>query len=178
MLYKLLSLLLSYPDREFCRHFREIEDAVAGLEMSPPDRDALNGFLAWSQSLPVTEFQARYVETFDLTPDNALYLTHHLFEEQDRERGVTLATLSEYFKAEGFTVDAGELPDYLPLILEYVSTLEDETLARSFLSQSAQALEVVANNLRDTGSPWSPLLDVVLRHGEQAGVRRPAAAPN
>lgn len=173
MLYKILSLLLGYPDREFCEHLFEIEDAIAETEMELQDREALSGFLDWCQSIPATDFQARYVETFDLTPDNALYLTHHLFEEEDKERGITLATLSEYFKAEGFQVDGGELPDYLPLILEYVSNLEDETIARSFMSQSAQALAVVANNLQRIKSPWSPLMAVVVRHGQAASALNP-----
>ena len=72
-------------------------------------------FIAWAQALPFTELQEHYVKTFDLTPDNALYLTHHLFEEQDRARGPALVKLSEYFQAQGFAIEHGELPDYLPL---------------------------------------------------------------
>lgn len=176
MLYKILSVLLSYPDREFFAHLDEIEDAVEILELDLRDREALTAFLAWCQELPATELQARYVETFDLTPDHALYLTHHLFEEQDRNRGMTLATLKEYFRHAGFEVDAGELPDYLPLILEYVSTLDDKVIAGSFLRQSAQALEVVANNLQANQSPWAPLLQIVLRQGAGAQARQAAQA--
>ena len=125
-LYKLLSVLLEYPTAELIEHLGEIEATIPALEQATgEDREALWNFLAWARGLPLTELQAHYVKTFDLTPDNALYLTHHLFEEQDRARGPALVRLSEYFTQQGFEIDRGELPDYLPLILEYVSTLPD-----------------------------------------------------
>ena len=69
---------------------------IGGLEhATPEDQQALLDFIAWAQALPFTELQEHYVKIFDLTPDNALYLTHHLFEEQDRARGPALVKLSE-----------------------------------------------------------------------------------
>jgi len=112
--------------------------------------------------------QANYVKTFDQSPENALYLTHHLFEEQDRERGPTLVELADYYKSQGFEIESNELPDYLPLILEYVSTLDDETQARLFLKQSAEACEIVAANLESVHSPYAPLVRIVERHGRLA----------
>jgi len=96
--YKLLSVLLEYPTKEFIEHLGEMEETLPALEPATgEDRETLRTFLAWARSLPPTELQAHYVKTFDLTPDNALYLTHHLFEEQDRARGPALVRLSEYF---------------------------------------------------------------------------------
>jgi len=66
----------------------------------------------------------------------------YLFEEQDRARGPALVKLSEFFQAQGYTIDAGELPDYLPLLLEYVSTLPDEQGARQFLHQAVEVAAV------------------------------------
>ena len=114
----------------------------------------------------MTELQAHYVKTFDLTPDNALYLTHHLFEEQDRARGPALVRLSEYFTQQGFEIDRGELPDYLPLILEYVSTLPDMASARGFLEQTTDVANVLAKNLALMESPYAALLCMVARHGK------------
>jgi Nitrate reductase delta subunit len=57
------------------------------------------------------------------------------------------------------------LPDYLPLLLEYISTLEDELSAREFLRQSAPVSEIVAQNLEKIDSPYAPLLRIVERHG-------------
>lgn len=165
-LYKLLAVLLEYPTREFRDHLDAIEAAIPGLDNATgKEKGVLHDFTAWARSLPLTEFQAQYVKTFDLTPDNALYLTHHLFEEQDRNRGPTLIRLSEYFKQAGFEIENGELPDYLPLILEYVSTLDNDARARTFLSQSADVSAIVAENLETIASPYAPLLRIVERHG-------------
>ena len=163
-LYKLLSILLEYPTEELTASWPEIEAALLTLD-DAADREALNRFINWARPLPLTQLQAYYVKTFDFTPDNALYLTHHLFEEQDRERGPALIALSEFYESEGFEISDGELPDYLPLVLEYVSTLEDETSARLFLYQSVHACEIVAHNLEKVDNPYAPLLRIVERHG-------------
>lgn len=165
--YKILALLLEYPDQELREHWDEIKLEIARLET---DRRVLETFVAWAESLPLTELQAVYVKTFDLNPDNALYLTHHLFEEQDRERGPALVHLSEYFKTEGLELAGGELPDYLPLLLEYASTLDDATSARLFLRESAHVSEILARNLESIDSPYAPLLRLVARHGRLAGL--------
>lgn len=165
-IYKIISILLEYPTRELVDHWEEIEQLIPELEhASQEDKEALEGFMRWAGSLLLTEYQAEYVRTFDFTPENALYLTHHLFEEQDRDRGPALVDLSEYYKAEGFEISDGELPDYLPLVLEYVSMLNSETDARLFLQQSAHVSEIVAGNLEKTQSPYAPLLRIVERHG-------------
>ncbi len=166
-LYKLLSVLLEYPTRELIEHLGEIEGTIPALEQaSGEDREALRTFVAWARGLPPTELQAHYVKTFDLTPDNALYLTHHFFEEEDRARGPALVRLSEYFTQHGFEIDRGELPDYLPLILEYVSTLPDMASARGFLEQTADVANVLAKNLVLIESPYAALLSIVARHGK------------
>ena len=181
-LYRILSVLLEYPSRELVRHRNEVFDAVHALQLDSEDRQDFDAFEEWVRRQSETDWQEHYVRTFDLSPDNALYLTHHLFEEQDRERGLTLVTLSQYFKAEGYEVAPGELPDYLPLILEYVSTLKDDRVARSFISQSAQALAVVADNLDAIDDPYAALLRIIRRRAEaeppagQSGGAEQAAA--
>ncbi len=165
MIYKLLSILLEYPTRELSEHWAEIEDTVLSLDKrDQADIAALQDFVRWARSMPLIKLQANYVKTFDQSPSNALYLTHHLFEEQDRERGPALVELAEYYKSEGFEIDSGELPDYLPLVLEYVSTL-DPVNARLFLQQSVHASEIIADNLEKCKSPYAPLLRVIERHG-------------
>ncbi len=168
-IYKLLSVLLEYPNAELREHLAEIEQMIAGLEhATPEDRQALSDFVAWAQALPFTELQEHYVKIFDLTPDNALYLTHHLFEEQDRARGPALVKLSEYFQARGFAIERGELPDYLPLLLEYVSTLPDERNARQFLHQAVEVATILARNLENMESPYALLLRIVERRSQLA----------
>ncbi|MFH0351283.1 MAG: nitrate reductase molybdenum cofactor assembly chaperone [Chromatiales bacterium] len=168
-IYKLLSVLLEYPNAELREHLAETAQMIGTLEhATPEDQQALLDFIAWAQSLPFTELQEHYVKTFDLTPDNALYLTHHLFEEQDRARGPALVRLSEYFQAQGFAIEKGELPDYLPLLLEYVSTLPDAQNARQFLHQAVEVAALLARNLENMESPYALLLHIVERQGQLA----------
>jgi nitrate reductase delta subunit len=170
MIYKLLALLLDYPTEELSEHWLEIEEMLSTLDnLDEVDKAVLETFTQWAQSMPLIKLQTNYVKTFDQSPSNALYLTHHLFEEQDRERGPALVELAEYYKSQGFEIDNGELPDYLPLVLEYVSSLEPLD-ARLFLQQSAHASEIIADNLEKCESPYAPLLRLVERHGRLAEI--------
>ena len=73
--------------------------------------------------------------------------------------------LSELYKATGFEISDGELPDYLPLILEYVSTMDDASSAGQFLQQTAQAADIIASNLEKNANPYAPLVRMIERHG-------------
>ena len=110
--------------------------------------------------------QQDYVKTFDMVPEHSLHLTHHLFGD-DRGRGPALVDLSEHYKGMGLGMKEGELPDYLPLILEYVSIL-DEFAARMFLADAKKVLTVLAANLEKSGSHYAPLLRLVEHRGQLA----------
>lgn len=157
--YRLLARLLDYPDAELAAHLDEAEALLTDLPDSA--RRTIGDFIAWAKKQHLTDWQAQYVRTFDLTPDTSLHLTWHLFEEQDRQRGITLAGLAEFYKKQGLEIDCGELPDFLPLILEYASTLPHGQGAM-FLQQCRQALEVLAENLARAESPYAPLVQLLI----------------
>jgi nitrate reductase molybdenum cofactor assembly chaperone NarJ/NarW len=169
-LYKVLSILLDYPDRELVGHLDELAQVIKHLEeVSEEERQTLQDFLKTLGGRPLTDLQSDYVQTFDLlTPDNTLHLTHHLFDEQDRARGPTLVKLVDYFKRAGLELDRHELPDHLPLLLEYASILEDGASARTFLRETSAAVAVIAENLEKIASPYAPLLRIVEQHGQRA----------
>ncbi len=110
--------------------------------------------------------QENYVNTFDMVPEHDLHLTHHLFGD-DRGRGPALVDLSEHYKAAGLDVAAKEIPDFLPLILEYVSTLDDMG-ARVFLGDAAKVLTVLAANLEKAESPYAKLMRIIENRGHLA----------
>lgn len=164
--YKVLSILLEYPTKDLVAHWDDVNQLIAELpELSAEDNKILSGFTHWASSLSLTKFQAEYVNNFDMTAENSLYLTYHLFDEQDRDRGPALIELAELYKTTGFEINDGELPDYLPLILEYVSTMDDKASARAFLQQTAQAAGIIASNLEKNESPYAALVRMVARHG-------------
>lgn len=158
--YKVLSALLEYPDEELKAALPEIGAALTREpDISAQDRAALERFLQWMADTDTTDLQAGYVQTFDLTPEHSLHLTHHLFGD-DKNRGPALIDLSEFYKSYGVEVATNELPDYLPLILEFAAYLEDGE-ARRFLADAAKVLTVLAANLEKSMSPYAPLVRVI-----------------
>jgi nitrate reductase delta subunit len=170
-IYKILSILLEYPRKDLTDNWHELKKMLADMpELAEQDKAKLTDFISWASKLSLTEFQAKYVDDFDMTAENSLYLTYHLFDEQDRDRGPALIELSELYKSTGFEINDGELPDYLPLILEYVSTMDDTQSARAFLKQTTQAMDIIASNLEKNVSPYASLLRVVEHQGHLAEI--------
>lgn len=178
-MFKLLSALLDYPGDELLAELGEavVEagpggawDLVISLDrrqfFPPEEQLAIAEFLAALLAMDRTEAKARYVQTFDLVPEHSLHLTHHIFGEE-RTRGPALIDLSEYLKSYGFTHDEKELPDFLPLILEFASELEPDE-ARVFLGDAAKVLRVMAANLEKAGSPYARLVRIIENHGSLA----------
>jgi len=77
-----------------------------------------------------------------------------------RDRGSALIDLQEFYKSTGWQAVENELPDYLPMILEYASSL-DEMGARVFLRDAVDAISILAGNLEKTSSPYAKLMRVV-----------------
>ena len=163
--YKVLSALLEYPNEELKSALPEIGAVLADDgSIGDQERAVLEKFLQWLAESDLTELQAGYVQTFDLTPEHSLHLTHHLFGD-DRGRGPALIDLTEYYKEFGLQADEHELPDYLPMILEFASTLE-EIEAQVFLNETVKVLTQLAANLEKAASPYAPLLRMIEQHGQ------------
>jgi nitrate reductase delta subunit len=162
--YTLLSRLLDYPDGDLMKSLTEISDAIRNSgDITGEERETLLGFTAWLAMHDTIAIQEVYVQTFDMTPEHDLHLTHHLFGE-DNDRGPALIDLSEHYKLAGLEANEQELPDYLPLILEYLSVL-DEVRAQAFLADAGKVLKVLAENLEKAGSPYARLVRIVENRG-------------
>jgi len=159
-IYKLLSALLDYPDQELLDHLPELRDAMERCEdVDEAERSAVLDFLSHLQQHTLTALQADYVQTFDLTAEHSLHLTHHLFGD-DKNRGPALIDLGELYKDYGVQAVDDELPDYLPMILEFAAYLDD-TEAMVFLSDAHKVFKVLADNLKKAESPYAGLLSII-----------------
>lgn len=159
-IYKLLSALLEYPDQELIDHLPELHEHITQcLDTDTTERDALYVFITYLQNKPLTTLQEDYVQTFDLTPEHSLHLTHHLFGD-DKNRGPALIDLGELYKDYGVEVVTNELPDYLPLVLEFIAYLDDNE-ATAFLSDAHKVLSVITENLSKANSAYAALLSIV-----------------
>lgn len=164
--YTVISRLLDYPEQELLDHIDEMRTVVAEDDLLvEAEREAIHGVLDWMAGQSLLDLQAEYVQTFDVVPEHTLYLTHHTFGDS-RERGPALVELGEHYKATGVEAES-ELPDYLPLILEYCATL-DPMEVQLFLGQAQEVLALVADNLDKAESPYASLVRIVEKRGRLA----------
>jgi len=167
IIYTILSRLLDYPDPDLKGNLDVMDEVLnKDSQITEQERTAINDFIKQLRQQSLMELQQEYVQTFDMVPEHSLHLTHHLFGD-DRGRGPALVDLSEHYKGMGLDMREGEIPDYLPLILEYVSTL-DEMAARVFLADAGKVLTVIAANLEKSDSHYAPLVRLVEHRGQLA----------
>jgi nitrate reductase delta subunit len=162
--YKAMSLLLEYPTQELHANLDDLAKAVSQeADMQDEERSAVLDLIAFMRQSDLIELQAEYVKTFDLVAEHSLHLTHHLFGD-DKNRGPALIDLTEMYKEYGLDQSTNELPDYLPLILEFASQLEDSE-ARVFLADTSKILKVLADNLDKVSSPWATGIRLIEKRG-------------
>jgi nitrate reductase molybdenum cofactor assembly chaperone NarJ/NarW len=156
--YKLCSLLLLYPDAELLEAGGELRAAVAEL---PRSRAAavLGEFLDWWSSSDPLELAEHYVETFDLDKRSGLYLTFY-GKGDKRERGQALVRLKRMYRASGLPLEGTELPDYLPVMLEFAAAAPTGR-GELVLREHRAALELVRIGLHERDDPYARVLDAV-----------------
>jgi len=163
--YKSLSLLLEYPSEELLAHLEEIGRLVeTASDCDASERAAIAVLLRHLADKPLTELQADYVKTFDFTAEHSLHLTHHLFGD-DKNRGPALIDLTQMYRDYGLELASNELPDYLPLVLEFAAGLDDAE-ARRFLADTTKVIGVLAANLEKADSTYAPLFRLLERRGQ------------
>jgi nitrate reductase delta subunit len=157
VIFKLLSLLLRYPDDAVLKYRGEIAEAVRELPDSPAKAYMVR-FLSYWESEPPRRLQERYTTTFDFNRRGSLYLTYYRHGDS-RGRGQALADAKAAFAASGYPLDTTELPDYLPLILEFAAAEPAEGLM--MLAGHRGAVEVIRRSLRHDGSPYALLVEAL-----------------
>ena len=159
--YKLLSLLLQYPDEWLLKARAELARAIEELPASH-EKSCLQRFCEHWVAAQATNLQQSYVETFDLQRRSALYLSYYVHGDT-RKRGMSLLQLNRMYRAAGLVKQDGELPDYLPLMLEFAEFAPDG-YGRQVLMEYRASLEMLRRSLRDRASPYMELLDAIC-HG-------------
>jgi nitrate reductase molybdenum cofactor assembly chaperone NarJ/NarW len=171
-----LAWLLRYPGAELRSVTPELKQALRQEAALRNDRldelDALADRL-YAAGLRV---EAEDVELFDRGRRTALHLFEHVHGDS-RDRGQAMVDLVQTYERAGLLLTPGELPDYLPVVLEFAST-QPPAQAREFLRESADIVRTIFSALRDAGSPYASVLAAVLDlAGERAEVVPLAAEP-
>ena len=169
--FKALSALISYPSEELVNSASELRAALVdeGLVVSD-ERRALNLLIDEIGTDDLIDLQERYVELFDRTRSLSLHLFEHVHGES-RDRGQAMIDLQSLYEKGGLAVDAAELPDYLPLFLEYLSTRPlDE--ACEVLGQTVHILAAIGERLAKRQSHYAAVFDALVA----LSALKPAAA--
>lgn len=158
--FRVLSALLSYPTPELGAATKEgvgilCEEALlAGDQIA-----AVCGFADWLLNTPQLDAESAYIEAFDRGRSTSLHLFEHIHGDS-RARGEAMLKLLLRYRAHGLELEAAELPDFLPLFLEFLST-RPPAEARKHLSEVADIVALIGRRLRARGSPHAPVLDAI-----------------
>jgi nitrate reductase delta subunit len=152
--FKALSALLVYPTPELVAAVPEVERAIAaeGL-VGTGETAALGPLLDDLRALDIYELQARYVDLFDRGRKLSLHLFEHVHGES-RDRGQAMVDLAALYDAGGLALAANELPDYLPLFLEFLAT-RPLGEARALLAEIDHILAAMQEALDRRGTPYA-----------------------
>ena len=158
--FKVLSLLLMYPEPDWLSTLPELHTVLA--DESGVNSDASVRLVPLFDLLhesSLIELQENYVATFDRNPSHSLHLFEHIHGES-RDRGSAMIDLlHEYWKYD-FDASSSELPDYVPLFLEFLSLLPaDEALA--LLGDAVHVLANIGRKLDASGSPYACVFQVL-----------------
>jgi len=161
---KLISALLSYPTQALLDAVPELEQAVREDRSLPlHERERLFDFLETLEDADIWTLQAAYVEQFDRGRKFSLHLFEHVHGES-RDRGQAMVDLLTVYQRHGFELKARELPDYLPLFLEFLASLPDAE-ARELLDQAMHVVALLGERLSAQHSPYHVLFDALLALG-------------
>lgn len=151
--FKVLSALLAYPSAELQRGAEELRAVLDVDHLLPPAiADHLDRLIDEIAAGDLYDLQERYVLLFDRTRSLSLDLFEHVHGES-RDRGQAMIDLKSLYEQNGLTIGTNELPDHLPLFLEFLST-RPLAEARELLGQPAHILEVLAERLRKRRSAY------------------------
>lgn len=174
--FKVLAVLLIYPEREWLGALDELEEALRAESKRNAAADrSLAPLLAWLRAYPLVSLQQEYVALFDQEPRHSLHLFEHIHGES-RERGPAMADLIAEYRRHGFEIRASELPDYLPLFLEYLSLLPERE-ARALLDEAIDVIAALRERLGRIQSPYHLAFAALERLSPVRAHPRPDTAP-
>ena len=165
---RVLALLLGYPDAQLRAYLPDLRTALQEEQALPAERlaelGALIDTLAHKAAL---EAESDYVELFDRGRATSLHLFEHVHGDS-RDRGPAMIDLTKTYEQAGLHLGEDELPDFVPVVLEFASTLEPRQ-AREFLAEMAHIFNAIFAALQKRESPYAAVLGALLElAGEKA----------
>jgi nitrate reductase delta subunit len=169
---RVFSHLLDYPSHDVRTHLAELqtalrdEGAIGGTRLAEID-----SLLQWIANTAPLDVEADYVAVFDRGRSTSLHLFEHIHGDS-RDRGPAMIDLTQTYEKAGLYLAEGELPDFLPALLQFVST-QPPREARSFLAEMAEILNALFSALKLRQSPYASVIGALI---ELAGETAQAVA--
>jgi nitrate reductase delta subunit len=158
---KVISLLLAYPAQELFDEQAALEQVVSeDPTLSEAAKRQLLDFIARLLSRDYLDAQEDYISTFDKGRYTSLLLFEHVHGES-RDRGQAMVDMINIYEENGYQLSARELPDFIPLFLEFLSCCEP-AMARDWLDEINHILALLEERLAQRDSPYAVLFTVLL----------------
>ncbi len=157
---KLIGVLLDYPQDELWQHGGELLDAVNVPNLPVARRTELAAFVQDLLDMDSLAAQDRWLQTFDRGRSMSLLLFEHIHGES-RDRGQAMVDLIEAYRRQGFDLAARELPDYLPLVLEFLAQ-RPQNEVQDWLAHIGHIVGMLAARAGERGSPYRVLFELLL----------------
>ena len=165
---KVVSLLMQYPDEAYFRTLPEIKSFVGKMHRGPR-RASIEKFIAHLERVDAIHAQEQYTALFDMSPSTTLNVTYHLWGDGEK-RARLLTRLQQVYAGAGLEKKSPELPDFLPLILEFLASVPR---AKHFgaIKTSLKGIKTLVERLKPIASHYSgllePLLEIILGPAEE-----------
>jgi len=152
--FKILGLLLSYPNEEIQINMGELKSVLRQENILPAKLEkAVVKFMDQLAARNLLKAQEDYVSLFDRGRGHSLYLFEHIHGES-RDRGQAMVDLIEHYKEKGLIISSKELPDFLPLFLEYLSLCQPAE-AQELLGEVVHIIAAIGAKLKKKDSAYS-----------------------
>lgn len=157
--FALIAIALQHPDPPLAETRGEVAAAAHALPDSPGVAE-LRAFLDWWAAEPADDLRRAYVETFDFSRRTALDLTYYTHGDR-RQRGLALLDLRRRYDAAGLELQGPELPDHLPVVLEFAAL--EPGGGGELLASFRPVIELIRLSLERAESPWAGLIGALCR---------------
>lgn len=158
--FKILGLLLTYPEGSVLEAGEELVNILRREDILPKDTILeIEDFIISQSARVLMDVQEEYVDLFDRGRAHCLHLFEHIHGES-RDRGQAMVDLVETYKSKGLHIDQAELPDYLPLFLEYLSYCEFKE-ASDMLGDAIHVISMIGKKLDKRGAPYATVFSAI-----------------
>jgi nitrate reductase molybdenum cofactor assembly chaperone NarJ/NarW len=169
--FKIISLLITYPNEEIYDFLPQVNSSLQ--EENLLNTDAISGisvFVDFFAQKPLTFWQEHYVQLFDYSRSVSLYLFEHVHGDS-KDRGQAMVDLIDLYTENGLHINRPELPDYLPVFLEFLS-MQTKAKALDYLSEIIDIVGFIHKKLDNNNNPYKYLLSAII----QLSARKPTEA--